>query len=175
MRSRGARLAVEPVGIVVLMSMLTAGAIPAAPAHRALQRSSDPCGAGVAHFRTKSGSLDFFGGSYAGHSCSWTITCPLNGKPVLTFTEFDTEAGYDWVDVFAGSDASGRLSSRLAHLSGSGLAAISAGPYRTRTHSMRVQFTADQLVDGQGFTASYSCADDAFGERHSSSAELWPV
>ena len=107
--------------------------------------SSEPCSPAGARLDDKSGSLDFFDGHADGDVCSWTITCPPSGgTPVLVFSEFDTERGYDFVDVFSGADASGGASTRLAHLSGAGLGAIdSPGPYSARTHTMTVRFTAD--------------------------------
>ena len=77
---------------------------------------------------------------------------------MLVFSEFDTEAGNDWVDVFSGADASGGASTRLAHLSGAELSAIdSPGPYSAWGYTMHVRFTADQSIGGQGFVASYNC------------------
>ena len=87
--------------------------------------TSEPCSGTGAQLDGKSGSLDFFDGHADGDVCSWTITCPPSGgTPVLVFSEFDTEAGYDFVDVFSDADASGGASTRLAHLSGAGMDAI---------------------------------------------------
>ena len=121
--------------------------------------TEEPCSAAGAALTAASGSLDFFDGHADGDVCSWTITCPATGgTPVLVFTDFDTEANYDWVDVYSGSDATGGLSTRLAHLSGAGLSSIgSPGPYSAWTHTMYVRFSADQSIGGQGFVAQYNC------------------
>eukprot|EP01043_Picozoa_sp_COSAG02_P024811 COSAG02_NODE_1371_length_13018_cov_6.783265_2_plen_789_part_00 len=121
--------------------------------------TQEPCSAAGAALTAVSGSLDFFDGHADGDVCSWMITCPATGgTPVLVFTDFDTEANYDWVDVYSGSDASGGLSTRLAHLSGAGLSSIgSPGPYSAWTHTMYVRFSADQSIGGQGFVAQYNC------------------
>ena len=126
---------------------------------RLQQTTSEPCSGSGAQLDGKSGSLDFFDGHADGDVCSWTITCPPSGgTPVLVFSEFDTEAGNDWVDIFSGADASGGASTRLAHLSGAELSAIdSPGPYSAWTHTMHVRFTANQSIGGQGFVASYNC------------------
>ena len=77
----------------------------AASGRRLQQTTSEPCSGTGAQLDGKSGSLDFFDGHADGDVCSWTITCPPSGgTPVLVFSEFDTEAGYDWVDIFSGTD-----------------------------------------------------------------------
>jgi hypothetical protein len=104
---------------------------------------SEPCSGAGAQLAATSGSLDFFDGHADGDVCSWTITCPPSGgTPVLVFTEFDTERGYDFVDVFSGADASGGLSSRLAHLSGPSLSQLSgsglSGSYTASSQSNKL-------------------------------------
>eukprot|EP01046_Picozoa_sp_COSAG06_P068910 COSAG06_NODE_18550_length_882_cov_0.782886_2_plen_141_part_00 len=61
---------------------------------------TEPCSGPGAVLSAQSGSLDFFDGHADGDHCSWTIACPHSGgTPVLVFTEFQTEQGYDFVDV----------------------------------------------------------------------------
>jgi hypothetical protein len=103
----------------------------AASGRRLQQTTSEPCSGTGAQLDGKSGSLDFFDGHADGDVCSWTIACPPSGgTPVLVFSEFDTEAGYDWVDVFdgvptcrdddAGISAHAGQQLTCAHLSSSG-------------------------------------------------------
>lgn len=49
-------------------------------------------------------------------SCSWLIESAMGANPRMGFYNFDTEAGYDFVDVYDGVDASAPL---LGHFSGS--------------------------------------------------------
>ena len=82
-------------------------------ARRALQEAGEPCSDGGAALHAKSGLLDFFEGHADNDICRWTITCPANkGTPILTFTQFDTEEGFDWVDVFGEANDTGGRSAR---------------------------------------------------------------
>eukprot|EP01046_Picozoa_sp_COSAG06_P058803 COSAG06_NODE_11939_length_1444_cov_15.272119_1_plen_375_part_10 len=125
---------------------------------RSLQQQSS-CAGGVTLAKESEGTIDFYDGHDDNAECSWTITCPARlgagVAPSLTFTLFDTEGGYDWVDVFDGTAGTGRS---MAHLSGS---ALPAGSFRAEGSTMTVRFTSDGSVGGQGFAATYSCGTEA--------------
>lgn len=83
-------------------------------------------------------------------SCSWLIS-PTGAETVtLTFTDFDTEADYDFVKIYDGTSASATL---LGSFSGSSLPPpiTSSGP------SLYITFISDTYVTGAGFDVNYSC------------------
>lgn len=81
-------------------------------------------------------------------------------KVKITFTEFDTEAGYDFMNVYNGPNiASPRLGTQL---SGTTI----PGPY-TSTHAsgaITIRFVSDPAVTGTGWKANIECATLATGE-----------
>jgi|EP01046_Picozoa_sp_COSAG06_P027816 hypothetical protein len=116
-----------------------------------------PCAGGATLAEEIEGTIDFYDGYANRAECSWTIACPARlgtgVVPRLAFTQLDTEQSHDWVDIHDGMDATGQ---RLAHLSGS---TLPAGSFRAEEGStVTVRFTSDGSVGGQGFVASYSCA-----------------
>ena len=90
--------------------------------------------------------------------CSWIINTGY--APIeLTFTRFDTEAGYDFVTVYeyAGESQYGvhtwEMLSAEDKLSGSNLPPV----FRTtgERDALLVTFTSDGLIQGKGFYATY--------------------
>ena len=45
------------------------------------------------------GYIDFYNGHAHNADCRWLAVCPANRSPVIRFTEFHTEARYDFVNV----------------------------------------------------------------------------
>jgi len=83
-------------------------------------------------------------------NCSWLISPQGSGSITLTFGAFDTENGLDLVRVYNGTSDQSPL---IATYSGSSLpAAVTASSGR-----MFVKFTTDGSVQGQGWTATYTC------------------
>lgn len=113
----------------------------------------DPCGAAGVTLSRGTGDI-FFSNAYDnGAQCTWHINCPnAQQHVVLTFNQFQTEANYDFVDVYDGSSA-GFGAQRLAHESGN----TNPAAQTSTSSSMTVQFTSDGSVTGQGFDASYRC------------------
>ena len=70
---------------------------------------SDPCQEG--QLETDSAQIDFSGVYTHGAQCSWTLACS-SGTPNIAFDSFQTEANYDFVDVY---DTDGTL---IMHESG---------------------------------------------------------
>lgn len=80
--------------------------------------------------------------------CYWLIAPPCASSVTLSFSQFNTEAGYDGVIVFNGNNTSAPV---LLNTSGTTLP-----PNVTATSGeMLVVFVSDYAVRMQGFTASY--------------------
>jgi hypothetical protein len=82
------------------------------------------------------------------------VSCAAGGVATIVFEQLETEADYDWVEVYDGVDSesaslSGRLSGSLEMLSESEF--VSSGS------SLTVDFKSDESVGAGGFEASYSC------------------
>ena len=92
------------------------------------------------------GSISDGPASYTSNqNCQFTIS--TGSAITLSFTLFDTEAGYDFVKVYDGSSSSGSL---LGTFSGSNIPSAV-----TSTADMYVEFSADGSVEGSGFVATY--------------------
>jgi len=81
---------------------------------------------------------------------SWLINPTNSGlRILLTFSEFDTEANYDFVSIYDGMDQNAPL---LGSFSGS----VIPGPFSSSGNALLVVFTADEYVEGGGFSASWT-------------------
>ena len=101
-------------------------------------------------------SCHWNGKAWNGGECSWLITC--GGEPVtVLFESIDTEAHYDYVDVYDGRAAvqdqnHGNL---IAALSGHEGVVRS---YTSTGDALLVRFASDDTVASTGFTAQYQCS-----------------
>ena len=86
--------------------------------------------------------------------CAWLIQ--TGSAVTLTFSAFGTEAGYDFVKVFAGSTTSSPL---LGSFSGTSTPAA----VTSSTGTMLVTFSSDSSVGATGFIASYSSSSSSGG------------
>ena len=91
-----------------------------------------------------------------GESCSWTLVCS-SGAPTLAFETFNTEANFDFMYLYEGSDTSGPVLQPA--LSGSGHAPMSYTA--TSSSSLFLRFTTDGSVVRPGFTAVFTCGAPA--------------
>lgn len=87
--------------------------------------------------------------------CVWSIDCDTEIVS-LVFTILDTEAVYDFVNVF--DSATADYGHEMAELSGQledqdTVEFVATGPHMT------LQFTSDESLGGSGFEASYVCGD----------------
>lgn len=83
-------------------------------------------------------------------ACNWSISPPGATSITLTFSNFNTEANYDFVKIWDSPDNSGTV---LGNFSGTALpASVTAN-----SGSMLVRFTSDPSVVAAGWTATYSC------------------
>lgn len=124
----------------------------AGTAHLMVSSGSEPCSTAGSSMYQSAGNI-FFSDAYDnGQACTWTITCP-SGNPTLTFQSFQTEANFDYVDVYDGAST---YSQQISHQSGS-FANLRDTSVSATGGSMVVQFTSDYSVTGQGFDASWNC------------------
>ena len=119
--------------------------------------SGNPCQGGIT-LNAPSAVISFMpDGNYQDDAqCDWSIDCSdanggVGAMPSLTFTRLDTEAVYDVVSLYDGSDpvAVVELSGALADATQTNFVATS-----TFYH---LQFTADASVGGAGFEVRYNC------------------
>ena len=87
-------------------------------------------------------------------ACSWSLSCPLAGRPLLTFTSFNTETNFDWVSVY---DGASETSSQLIRVSGD----IVPDAVQATGQTMFVTFTTDASIVRQGFEADFTCPTGA--------------
>ena len=83
-------------------------------------------------------------------------------KLKLTFTQFDTEAGYDFMNVYDGPSIASPRFANGSSLSGTTI----PGPFQS-THStgaITVRFTSDAGLTGAGWVASFNCITLATAE-----------
>jgi hypothetical protein len=109
--------------------------------------NADPCDGGVSLI--DAGSLDGSHGSDA--ICSWALSCSNTSQvPVLSFSAFETEAGYDFVNIHDGVD---ETHTQVHALAGSD---VPADVTASDAH-LYIKLTSDGSVVGTGFTASFTC------------------
>ena len=85
-------------------------------------------------------------------SCTWLISPQSPGPIVLEFLSFKTEASYDYVYVYDGTDAN---APNLATLDGHNLPAS----LTATSGNMFIRFTSDGGVVDEGWSARYSVCD----------------
>ena len=126
-------------GFEAIWSTLDPTALPPPP-------PPDPCSGGIQ--LVGGGDVDFTGGYNDGMSCQWTLTCA--GTMTLDFTAFSTEANFDFVTVNDGPD---NASPVLYFGSGS----YTGGQLVSTGGTLRIEFTSDGSVVGEGFFANFQC------------------
>ena len=116
--------------------------------------SSGPC-SGAVTLSSPSGSLSDGPSDYlASQTCAWTIS--TGSAITLSFSDFATEAGYDFVKVFDGSSSTAAL---LGSFSGSS----NPGTVTATSGTMHVEFFADSSIQAGGFEATYSSHSSGVG------------
>ena len=109
----------------------------------------DPC---IREFRLMDhGALDKTGGYSSNHDCRWVLSCSNPAmRPLLTFSSFDLETGFDFVRLFEGQEPS---DTPLFEFHGQDVPLPTESP----TQIMLVQLTSDSSVGGDGFAATFDC------------------
>jgi hypothetical protein len=97
-------------------------------------------------------------GSYAaGASCSWALSCSdTTLSPILTFTEFHTEGGYDFLNLYMGDAMEGDVALSL-HGSGVPAPVVADGP----ALFVSLVSSSSWRGGGSGFTGTFECIDPA--------------
>ena len=116
------------------------------------------CG-GLTTLTAPSGTFDDGSGSgnYQNFAdCAWLIQPPGAARIDLTFTEFNTESGWDFVYVYAGADANAPL---IATLTGNLTASLPL-TYIINGGAAYVSFISDDIVTASGFSASYTSSSE---------------
>ena len=83
-----------------------------------------------------------------GAECSWSLQASANNYVQLTFTEFETEANFDFVIVYDGADDTAPV---LGSYSGTSL----PNQVSSSASDMFIVFVSDESIVEGGFTASY--------------------
>jgi len=118
----------------------------------------DPCGDGV----TLVDSGDVFLGGLGNHQqCTWAMSCSDAALvPALTFDTFAIEAGWDFLYLFDAADTSGSAGLTLHGSMGSASAPVGSEAITIATGPVMVAlYDSDGSVNGQGFTATFSCIE----------------
>lgn len=106
-----------------------------------------------------SGTLSDPGGSgnYSNQErAGWQIA-PTNAQSVtLTFTAFDTEAGYDYLYIYDGADANGQF---LGRFDGNAI----PGPFTAQSGTFFLEFRSDCATTRPGWSANWTCSTVAPG------------
>ena len=102
--------------------------------------------------------------------CKWTLEGPIGSGIVLQFSEFETEATFDSVQILTGGKTE-EVSVSLATLSGS-LNTSALRPFVSGSNLMIVKFKSDSSVERKGFRASWKtevikCGGDLFASSSS--------
>eukprot|EP01052_Picozoa_sp_SAG31_P039145 SAG31_NODE_5368_length_2582_cov_2.264599_2_plen_481_part_01 len=113
--------------------------------------TADPCSYG--RELTGSGEVEM-NGHGNGEDCRWTLHCSIGQRPTITFSSFDTEDNYDFVNIYDGDDINAPA---MSHLHGTSI----PRPVTASGSAMVVQFTSDGSVTRDGFHASFSCGHAA--------------
>eukprot|EP01045_Picozoa_sp_COSAG04_P017509 COSAG04_NODE_1552_length_6377_cov_253.592959_5_plen_1239_part_01 len=93
------------------------------------------------------------GGYSNGHDCNWVLTCADDSlAPQVTFSSFNTEGGWDFVNFYAGDNAG---APRLANLNGN--LGSDAPTLVGTTPTALLQFTSDGSVTRDGFVSTFDC------------------
>lgn len=114
------------------------------------------CGGGTVLSNPSGSFSDGSGGSNYGNNqlCYWFISPPCANSVTLSFSQFDTEQGYDGLIIY--DDWSG--TNQLAVLSGTSL----PSSVTSNTGKMLVIFTSDYSFNYQGFSANYTSTGSAY-------------
>lgn len=117
------------------------------------ETQDDPC-SGQSEMLEREAVISFTprGGTEDNQLCAWRINC-RHGVATLSFRRFDTEEGYDYVNLYDGRDTQAE---QLAHLSGA-MNSLEQLSYTSSGPMMVVQFESDISIGAEGFEASYVC------------------
>ena len=84
----------------------------------------------------------------------WTLSCAGGGPVTLVFEQFETEAEYDWVNLYDGADAAAPA---LADTLSGDFGGLARTRFVSSGGALTVDFQSDGSVGAGGFEASYAC------------------
>ena len=118
--------------------------------------TGDPCNGGLT-LASRSDVISYRPrGQYEQNAmCSWEINCGTD-QVTWTFTNFDTEGGFDFVKLFEGQCDECAQDTPLASLSG-GMGDLEQLSFYSQGPAMTIQFSSDGSVSNDGFEGSYEC------------------
>ena len=119
--------------------------------------NGDPCSATGQALSQRSAAITYMpDGDYSDSLvCHWTITCPGgSGMVQAAMTGLNTEADYDFVNLYDGPSSSSR---QIDGVSGD-LINLATTHYSSSGPSMTVEFASDASIGAGGFSLDYSCA-----------------
>ena len=115
----------------------------------------DPCIGGAT--LTENGEIISFqpDGNYEDNAdCRWTVSCDNGGPVALSLEQFETEADYDWVNIFDGED---RTAPALGKQLSGNLVDLSTTQFYSTGATLTLELQSDDSVGAGGFEASYTC------------------
>ncbi|KAB7498637.1 Fibropellin-1 [Armadillidium nasatum] len=95
-------------------------------------------------------------------NCKWTLEAPFGHNIILQFNDFETEKGFDTVQILTG----GRTETSampLVTLSGKLDSSLNGHIYESASNFMIVKFQSDASVERKGFRASWKTEDSSCG------------
>jgi hypothetical protein len=118
--------------------------------------TGDPCNGGLT-LASRSDVISYRPrGQYEQNAmCSWEINCGTD-QVTWTFTNFDTEGGFDFVKLFEGQCDECAQDTPLASLTG-GMGDLEQLSFHSQGPAMTIQFSSDGSVSNDGFEGSYEC------------------
>ena len=120
--------------------------------------SGDPCDGGL-NLGAPSAVISYQPrGQYENNAhCTWAVTCPQRGQvPSFTFTQLDTEGGFDFVTISDGNSITSGSATTMDRVSGR-IGNLERVSYQSESPSMTIEFETDGSVTGVGFEGSYAC------------------
>ena len=115
--------------------------------------AGDPCNGGETVQGNGVLSFQPAGGTLHNGLCSWTLQCAGGGSPQIEFTSFDTERGYDVVNVYDGNNAQ---AAQVGSLSGA-YVDLATNKFSGSGMVLTLSFVSDDSVGGHGFAATTTC------------------
>ena len=114
---------------------------------------SDPCGPLGTTINEPRAQISFTpdGGTADNQDCVWTINC-ASGVVNVDFSSFETEQGYDWVNLYDGAKGSTMLDS----VSGN-MIDMATTHYFSHGSQLTIEFQSDESLGAGGFEATYEC------------------
>lgn len=115
----------------------------------------DPCTTGITLIDR--GTLAHYGlDNY--QECEWSMRCSEEShSPLVEFSEFNTEANFDFLYLYSGGEADGQADAMLHGTYDPD--SYMPYPFLASSNAAEVRYMSDGSVTGDGFAASFECVD----------------